>query len=313
MARVIDIHSHLYPPEFKGIGNIHPSIYDLEGLLAEQEAGGVDTSVISNCMVLAQKGTANLWDLKLVKIFHDFAGRLVKEYPDRFVGLATAVPFRGKEYLDEIERAVKEYGLKGIIVNSSLEGEYLDSERAYPLFELVCRLDLPLFIHPPSVTVGEDKMESIRLVATVGRPFDTTLTVARMIFSGVLARFPMKLILAHMGGAIPMLVGRLDYGYEYRHDPGYGSQSYGPWKADVAENPPSYYIKQMYLDTMGVHPPALLACLGTVGVDHVVLGSDFPPVKMPLKRTVDTVKKLNLSPADEEKVLGGNAARLLRL
>lgn len=313
MPRVIDCHSHLYPPEFKKIGPIHPSIYDVEGLLAEQEAAGVDISIISNCMVLAHRGEANLWDLKAIQTFHDFVGKLTAQYPKKFVGFAAAVPFRNGRYLKETERAVKEYGLKGIIVNSSVQGEYLDSERAFPFYELVCRLNLPVFVHPPSVTVGADKMESIRLVASLGRPFDTTLSIVRMILAGVLERFPMKLILAHMGGAIPMLMGRLDYGYEFRKDPGYGEKDYGPWDPERLPHPPGYYIKQLYMDTMGFHPPGIQAAIGTVGIDHVVLGSDNPPVKVPLTLTVDTVRKLPISDQEKNKILGENAAALLKL
>jgi len=135
------------------------------------------------------------------------------------------------------------------------------------------------------------------------------LSVTRMILTGVLERYPnLKVIGAHMGGALMMLPGRLDFGYALRKD-----MSFGPWGPDILSKPPSEYMGQIYVDSMGFHPPGVLCAVGTVGADHVLFGSDFPPVGMPLKRSVDVVRNLPLSLRDRKKILGGNAARLLKL
>ncbi len=211
--------------------------------------------------------------------------------------------------LRETERAIRQLGLKGIAVNSSVGGEYLDSSRAEAFFQLVVDLDVPLFIHPPRVTIGFEKMEIFRLPEMVGRPFDTSLSLARFILLGGFERFPaLQLVCAHMGGAISLLPGRLDFGYELRND-----QSFGRWEPDVLTGPPSTYIERLYVDTMGFHSPAVMCCVGTVGAEHVVMGSDFPPVDVPLERTVDLVRHLPLTTTDREAILGGNAARLLKL
>jgi aminocarboxymuconate-semialdehyde decarboxylase len=241
--------------------------------------------------------------------FNEFAAEVTARHPGRLLGLASAIPFGGDDYLKEVERAIRQLGLKGIMVNSSVDGEYLDSPRAQPFFELVTALDVPVFIHPPRVTIGAEKMEIFRLPEMVGRPFDTTLSLARFILMGGFERFPaLKLVCAHMGGAIALLPGRLDFGYELRED-----LSFGPWEPDVITAPPSAYINRLYLDSMGFHPPAVLCCVGTVGADHVVMGSDFPPVHVPVARTVELVRNLPISLADREAILGGNAARLLGL
>jgi aminocarboxymuconate-semialdehyde decarboxylase len=152
-------------------------------------------------------------------------------------------------------------------------------------------------------------MEIFRLPEMVGRPFDTTLTLARFILMGGFERFPMlRLICGHMGGAISLLPGRLDFGYELRED-----STFGPWEPDVITAPPSEYIPRLYLDSMGFHPPAVMCCVETVGAGHVVMGSDFPPVHVPVSRTVELVRNLPLSLADREAILGGNAARLFGL
>jgi aminocarboxymuconate-semialdehyde decarboxylase len=152
-------------------------------------------------------------------------------------------------------------------------------------------------------------MEIFRLPEMLGRPFDTALTLARFILMGGFERFPdLKIVCAHMGGAISLLPGRLDFGYELRDD-----DTFGPWEPDVLTAPPSAYISRLYLDTMGFHPPAVMCCIGTVGESHVVMGSDFPPVHVPLSRTVELVRHLPISVDARAAILGENAARLLRV
>lgn len=282
------------------------SIFDLDGLFKEQDAAGVDLTVFGNNWIRSPEGTDAL---SIIREFNEHAAELTAKYPRRLLGLASSVPFGGDEILKETERAVRDYRLKGIMVNSSVNGEYLDSPRAAPFFELVSKLNVPLFIHPPKVTIGNEKMEIFRLPELVGRPFDTTLSLARFILRGGFEKFPsLKMVCAHVGGALPMLPGRLGFGYELRHD-----SSFGPWEPDVLTRPPAAYIRQLYLDTVSLHPPAVACAVETVGVDHVIFGSDFPPVPIPLKRSVDVVRALKISDADKEKIFGLNAARLLGL
>ncbi len=105
-----------------------------------------------------------------------------------------------------------------------------------------------------------------------------------------------------------MLAGRLDFGYELRHEP-----TLGPWTPDVLTGPHSSYIRRLYMDTMSFHPPAVMCAVETVGVEHVVFGSDFPPVPIPLERSVDVVHRLSLDEPDKARILTGNAMQLLGL
>jgi aminocarboxymuconate-semialdehyde decarboxylase len=247
--------------------------------------------------------------LTVVKDFNEHAAELSAKHSKRLLGLACSVPFDDDRILKETERAVREYKLRGIMVNSSVNGEYLDSPRATPFFELVSELGVPLFVHPPKTTIGNEKMEIFRLPEMLGRPFDTTLSVTRFILTGGFERFPaLKMVCAHVGGALPMLPGRLGVGYELRQD-----LSFGPWEPDVLTRPPASYIQQLYFDTVSLHPPAVTCAIETIGVDHVVFGSDFPPVPIPLKRSVDVIHALQVSAEDKRKILGENAARLLGL
>ena len=108
-----------------------------------------------------------------------------------------------------------------------------------------------------------------------------------------------------VGGALSVLPGRLDFGYELRWD-----DTFGPWEPDVLPEPPSAYINRLYLDTMSFHTPAVMCAVGTVGVDHVVFGSDHPPVPIPLVRSVEAEQRLPLDGADRSRYLGGNGQRI---
>ncbi|HZT08844.1 MAG TPA: amidohydrolase family protein [Chloroflexota bacterium] len=302
-ARVIDCHCHLGPSDWSA-PTAPACMFDYESVLEEQARCGVDVAVFGNNWIRVPPG---LSALEAAQRYNEFAAEMTHRYPGRLLGLASAVPFESDGFLRETERAVRQLGLKGIMVNSSVAGEYLDSPRAVPFFELVAQLDVPVFVHPPRVTIGAEKMEIFRLPELVGRPFDTSLSLARFILMGGFERFPaLRLVLAHMGGAISLLPGRLDFGYELRGDP-----AFGPWEPDVLKAPPSEYIQRLYLDTMGFHPPAVMCCVGTVGADHVVLGTDFPPVHVPVSRTVELVRNLPIAPEERAAILGGNAARLL--
>jgi aminocarboxymuconate-semialdehyde decarboxylase len=302
---IIDCHAHLVPKSWYHPKS-PPAIFDIPGLLEEQDNAGVNLTVFGNNWIRTPERRDSF---DIVKEFNEFAAETTAQHPGRLLGLASAVPFGDEQMLKETERAVRDYKLKGIMIGSSVEGEYLDSPRAAPFFELVTELDVPVFVHPPRVTIGAEKMEIFRLPEMLGRPFDTTLSLARFILTGGLEKFPkLKLVCAHMGGTLPMLPGRLGFGYELRKD-----TSFGPWEPDVLTKPPAEYIKQLYMDTVSLHTPAVSCTVETVGVDHVVFGSDFPPVPIALKRSVEVVEELSLPEADKQKILGGNAARLLGL
>ena len=302
---IIDCHAHLMPQSWFDPKS-PKTVFDLDALFREQDEAGVDITVFGNNWIRSPDGAD---PLRVVQEFNEHAAELTAKYPKRLLGLACSVPFDSGKILKETEKAIRDYKLRGIMINTSVDGEYLDSPRATPFFELASELEVPLFVHPPKFTIGNEKMEIFRLPEMLGRPFDTTLALTRFIFTGGFERFPkLKIICAHVGGALPMLPGRYGVGYELRKD-----MSFGPWEPDVMTRPPASYIGQLYVDTVSYHPAAVQCAIETLGIDHVVFGSDSPPVPLPLKRAVDTVQDLRIPDTDKQKILGGTAAKLLGL
>ena len=114
---------------------------------------------------------------------------------------------------------------------------------------------------------------------------------------------------AHLGGGICEMIGRMDYAYNLQ-DEAYFLGSYSPM---LIKHPPSHYLKMMYLESTCYHPPAARCAFETVGPDHFIFGTDAPPLKVLKKQGVEVIKKIGLSPTDEQKVYSGNAKRLLKI
>ena len=155
------------------------SIFDLDALFREQDAAGVDITVFGNNWIRSPDGAD---PLRVVQEFNTHAAELTTKHPKRLVGLACSVPYDNDKILKETEKAIREYRLKGIMIGSSTNGEYLDSPRATPFFELVSDLDVPLFVHPPNVTTAP--LRVFNLVRTAGlAPTTAALAVTMQLIS----------------------------------------------------------------------------------------------------------------------------------
>lgn len=308
----IDVHSHIMDPSLaKDMATApHPNAFNVQRLLDQQEEAGIDLTVVNHPSVVERtfEKSPSLM-LNVVKGYDDTIAALVQKHKGRLEACAVSYPFGGDPFLKEFERAIKDLGLKGVMINPRYGNEFLDSPRAAPFLELACKLDVPVYLHPPMETIGADYMRDYRLIEMIGRPNETTLGLARLIYAGVLQRLPkLKILASHLGGGIMMLPGRLNYGYECRDD-----ISFAVWGPDNLKVTPLDYLKRIYVDSMSFHPPAIRCAIDTIGIDHVLMGSDNPPVMVPLKRTVDTIKALGLSAKDEKKILGDNAKKLFKL
>ena len=317
---IIDFHVHVLPPEDMGAftaTGFHRNIgarkgtapTTIENALEAAKIGGVDITVISNPL-------HNLRDMdreqQLARCQRQnrFNAAQQDTHHGSIVGMASTVPYGGDVFLREFERAIKQDGLKGAWITSSLQGSYPDDDDAMPFFQLAAELDVPVVIHPPSVGFGEERLRDYRLASSVGRPMDNALALARLIVRGMFEKLPkLKLVGTHLGGGICEMIGRMDYAYRLQ-DEAFFLGSYEPM---LIKHPPSHYLKMMYLESTCYHPPAARCAIDTVGIDHFIFGTDSPPLFVLKREGVDLINKLGLSAEEKNKVYCENAKKLMKL
>lgn len=328
-ARTIDIHCHVMSPESHELvrpfnspdkdpffrysspssdavnrrlmDRIGPKLSLPEERLRDMDRMAIDLQAISVAPPQYYYWTEPDLGVRLARIQNDNLARIVAEHPDRFVGLGT-LPLQDVDAsLHELDRIVDELGFTGIELCTSVNGIDFDDPRFEPLLEHIQELDVLVLMHPNGFSHGE-RLAEYYLINTVGMPLDSTVSLARMIFGGVLERHDLKICMAHGGGYLPFYPARFDHAYRAR--------------ADCREHitrPPSTYLRQLYFDTMVFDPEDLASLIARYGADHVLLGSDYP-YDMGEDDPVGLVGRVEgLDAEDRARVLGGNAARLLRL
>lgn len=308
---IIEWHTHVYPPEeaansmFWG-GRCPMTV---ENVLEAQDRAGIAISVVSNSAhYLRYKEPRD--ELKAIVRWADFAAEIQRDHAGILYALAMATPCGGPDHLKELERAIRELKLKGVLIGSSHKGHYPDDDEARGFWELVQDLDIPVMIHPPNVGFGEERMKEYRLASSIGRPADLCLALSRLIVRGILEDFPrVKIVGSHGGGGICEVIGRMDYAYELQDEAFF----LGPYAPMKIKHPPSHYLRMMHFDSVSYHAPAARLVLETVGADHMIYGSDAPPLTVLKPRAVKLIEDLGLPPHDRDAVFWRNAARLLKL
>jgi predicted TIM-barrel fold metal-dependent hydrolase len=144
-------------------------------------------------------------------------------------------------------------------------------------------------------------MVEYELVQVLGFLLDTSLAMARLIFGGVMERFPkIRFVLPHLGSTLPYVMGRIDT-----------SSGNIPGSRERLRKPPSEYFREVYLDTVSLHPPALKLACDFHGTDKILFASDRP--WWSLQRAVESILDLALPRRDKERIFSENALRLLRI
>ena len=173
---------------------------------------------------------------------------------------------------------------------------------ALPVFVLV-RNSKAAAPRREAVAAGVEAMTDYWLMPLIGFTFDTTLAAAKLVFSGVVEKFPgVRWVLGHLGGAIPYLAERLDRGYT----------AFKECREHISKVP-SEYLKKFYYDTVNFDVKALQFAVDFAGTDHLLAGSDFPHQIGSLEMMVTSIEELNISPEEKAGIFGENAANLLRL
>ncbi|MBI5876475.1 MAG: amidohydrolase [Chloroflexi bacterium] len=275
---------------------------DLEARLSEMERTGVDMGVLTLTTpgVHVEERTRGI---QLAQIVNDSYGEVQKQYPDRFVCLATLPLQDPAASAIELERAVTKLGLRGAMLFANVNGKPIHHKAYWPIYETAERLNVPLMIHPTSPP-GVEAFQEYRTTALVGFLLDTTLCITLLMFEGVMEKYPkIKFMLSHLGGTIPYIAERIDRGYD----------AYPEVRVNLSQQPSFYFKRNCYYDTVAFEPRALQFAIEFAGADHMTLGSDYPHQIGDMEKSVKVIENLPIDNAVRERIFGGTASQLLRM
>ncbi len=314
--QVIAIEEHYWDPELAehfsasdagGPSALREKLEDLGELrLKEMDAAGIDIQVLSHGAPSTQRLDPET-AVTLATRVNDRLADTVATQPDRFAGFAALPTADPKAAADELERTVTKLGFKGAMIHGLTNGVFFDDRQFWPIYERAQALDVPLYIHPAiphAAVVDAYYKEYIEdfpalLNAAWGFTVETATAGIRIVLSGVLDAYPdVKIILGHLGEGLPFLLWRIDHALSR---PGNKPLSFR-----------DAFSEHFYITTSGnFSDPALLCSIQELGVDRILFSVDYPFV--PNDPGTAWMEALHLSNEDKEKILSGNAKRLLRM
>lgn len=280
------------------IGERIPKLTQVSSRLEAMDRQGVDQQWVSvspnHFYPWAEEGLAMWVALETNRLIAEH----VSAMPDRLTGLGVVPLQHPKRILECIDDAILGRGLAGVEISSFAGDVELSDERLEPMWGRLEELGAVVFLHPFGCSLDE-RLDRFYLANTVGQPAENAVALSHIIFSGVLDRFPrLKIVAAHGGGYLPTAIGRSDRAWAVRPE------------AQGCKHAPSTYLRHMWFDTVVHNPVALRNLIDVVGLERVVLGSDFP-FDMGVDQPLEDIAAAELSDAEVEAILGGNATALL--
>jgi len=328
---IIDAHAHWYPRAFvslleqEGETNGAKIERDASGnTVVRSVPGGTQTSVLRRNMIepdliiaeMEQRGidmyalsmtnpmvywAPPAFALKLSQAANDACAEIHVKYPRRFVGTIMLPLQDPRLSLQELERAAKLPGMRAINMGTHINGRNLHEKDLWPVYARCEELGLPLFLHN-LYPFGPERLKDFFMINVLGNPYEDGVAAMSLIAGGVLDAFPkLEVYLPHAGGTFPWLIGRFDYAI--------GSSP----TLKHMKQPASAYLRRFYYDVIVFNPQIMRDLIDLVGVDRVVMGTDFPQA-MAVKQPVDFVESVpRLSQHEREMILSLNAQHMLKL
>lgn len=281
-----------------------PKLSGVEQRLKDMDRMGIDIQAVSPAPHQTYYWTEPGEGQELARAVNERIAEICGRYPDRLVGLGS-VPLQDPDLaVSELVHCVKTLGLRGVEINPNVNGMDLADGRLAleAFFARAQALDVVIFMHPIGFTQGERLLDHY-FNNVIGNPLETTVAASHLIFDGVLERHPkLKIVLPHAGGYLAHYWARMDHAWRARPD-----------CRTVIRKKPSSYLEKLYFDTITFDRGILRNLVERFGADHVVLGTDYP-YDMGMEHPVDFIGGVpGLSAADKAKIMGGNAARLLKI
>jgi aminocarboxymuconate-semialdehyde decarboxylase len=296
---------------------IKSNTWDPAPRLADMERAGVSMQVLSTVPIMFNYWAKPADGLDLSRLLNDHIAEVVRADPQHFAGLGT-IPLQDPDLAaGELERCVRDLGLRGVEIGSHVDAnEHCHGADCrnldHPSLDVVWRtaeqLDAAIFVHPWDM-LGKQRMEKYWLPWLVGMPAETSLAICSMMFSGVFDRFPkLRIAFAHGGGAFPFTLGRVEHAFHVRPD---------LVAVDNKNNPRSYLANgdkpaRFYVDSLVHERDALRLLIGLFGANRVALGSDYP---FPLGEAQPggLIDSMDLPANDRAQLLSGTAREFLGL
>lgn len=326
MSRKLDLHTHYYPPayfdrikelpsefsfdksptgqtiiKYRGARffGITPPMTDVAKRLEDMDRAGIDVEVVSlSTPNVFFAGEAH--QPEIARLVNDAYAELIANYPNRFKSFASIPMDAPDAALKELHRAIDELKLNGVILLSNIRGKALTAPEYRSFFEEANRMKLCIFLHPMLPANAEPFREYV-LGPIVGFPFDTTLAVARMCYSGMFRELPdIRWIVGHLGGAVPYLMERMDNGW----------RDFAECREKI-DQLPSTYLKRLYYDTVSFSSHTLNMVLAMIGSDHMVMGSDYPHLLGSIDRAATSIESLTCSDSEKQQIFEGTALTIL--
>src|ERR1044072_1916646 len=325
-TRKLDLHTHYYPPVYFDKIQDLPSEFsfdkspsgqtiikyrgarfivvtqqmsDFGQCISDMDRVGIDVEVVS-------LSTPNVFfadaqhQPEIARMVNDAYAELIAAHPKRFLGFASIPMDNPEAALAELHRAINDLKLNGVILLSNIGGKPLTSPEYRPFFAEANRLKLCILLHP-MLPANTDPFREYVLGPIVGFMFDTTLAIARMCFDGMFKDFPdIRWIGAHLGGAAPYLMERMDNGW----------RDFPECRTKIDELP-STYLKKLYYDTVNFNPHMLMMVRDMIGANRMVMGSDYPHLLGSIERSVSSIESLEIPEEEKRRIFEGTALSIL--
>jgi predicted TIM-barrel fold metal-dependent hydrolase len=334
-VRYIDAYNHFFPKRYydalletpagakdlgKRVRGI-PALSDLDERRRVVEQFDAYTQVLS----LGLPPVERLWgpdkSPEMARLGNDGLAEIVARHPDRFVGYSALLPMNAPAAaVREAERALKN-GANAIQLATNADGIPLDEPQFWPVFEVIAKSGKPILLHPSRTRDMPDypteKYSKYEICSVLGWPYETGVTLARLVFSGIMDRFAdLKVIAHHLGGVIPFLEGRVGHSWD-QLGARTSDEDYASLLKKLKKRPYDYF-KDFYADTAVAGARAATVCgLDFFGAEHVLFASDCPfdKEKGPgyIRSTIAVIESLGLPAADQERICHGNAERMFGL
>jgi predicted TIM-barrel fold metal-dependent hydrolase len=320
----IDAYAHIVPPKFRETlyeidPKAHdryilpnPTLYDLDTRFRIMDKYEPIRQVLTLGRIPVEHVAGPAKAAELARQSNDELAELVLKHRDRFVAaLATLAMNNMDEALKETDRAINDLKFKGVYIHTPVDEKPLDSPEFLPLFEKMAGYELPIVIHPmrkenhPDYLTEKDSRYLI--FSLFGWPYDTTSAMARLVFSGILQKYPdLKILTHHCGGMVPFFSERIKQFTQGRLP--------RVLRKDAIE-----YFKMFYADTaIYGNPDALLCGFKFFGKDHIVFGVDFPLGDIEhgarnYRQTINAIEEMGISEAEKKLIYEDNARKLMCL